>query len=61
MAQIIHTVVNKSSVEAANDTSKLFETEPKYHSIFHVSADYDIYKYATVLFQKIWTLKNSDI
>lgn len=61
MAQIIHTVVNKSSVEAANDTSKLFETEAKYNSIFHVSADYDIYKYATVLFQKIWTLKNSDI
>lgn len=61
MAQIIHTVVNKSSVEAVNDTSKLFETEAKYNSIFHVSADYDIYKYATILFQKIWTLKNSDI
>jgi hypothetical protein len=61
MAQIIHSVVNKSSVEAANDTSKLFETEGKYNSIFNVSADYDIYKYATILFQKIWTLKNSDI
>lgn len=61
MAQIIHTVVNKNAVEAANDTSKLFETEKKYNSIFNVLADYDIYKYATILFQKIWTLKNSDI
>lgn len=61
MAQITHTVVNKESVVAINDTSTLFESQPKYDSIFHDGADYDIYKFASVLYQKIWTIKNSDI
>ncbi len=61
MAQIIHTVVNKESVVAINDTSTLFATTGKYDSIFHDSADYDIYKFSAMLHQKIWTLKNSDI
>lgn len=61
MAQIIQTVVNKESVVAINDTSTLFESQGKYDSIFHDGADYDIYKYASVLYQKIWTIKNSDI
>ncbi len=61
MAQIIHTVANKESIIALNDTAKLFETEAKYKSIFHDSADYDIYKFSTLLYQKIWTLKNSDL
>ena len=61
MAQIIHTVVNKESVVAVNDTSTLFDTEAKYNSIFHERADFDLYKFSTLLYQKIWTLKNSDI
>lgn len=61
MAQIIHTVVNKESVVAVNDTTTLFDTESKYNSIFHDKADYDLYKFAIILYQKIWTLKNSDI
>lgn len=61
MAQIIHTVVNKESVVAINDTSTLFESQLKYDSIFHDGADYDIYKFASILYQKIWTIKNSDI
>jgi len=61
MAQIVHTVVNKEAVVAVNDTSTLFETATKYNSIFHDSADFDIYMFSAVLYQKIWSLKNSDI
>lgn len=61
MAQIVHTVVNKESVVAVNDTTTLFDTETKYNSIFHDKADFDLYKFSTQLYQKIWTLKNSDI
>lgn len=61
MAQIIHTVVNKESIIALNDTANLFETENKYNSIFHDSADYDVYKFSTILYQKIWSMKNSDL
>ncbi|MFD1188825.1 AIPR family protein, partial [Pontibacter rugosus] len=61
MAQIIHTVVNKESVVAINDASTLFESQGKYDIIFHDNADYDIYKFASVLYQKIWSIKNSDI
>jgi len=61
MAQIIHTVVNKEAVVAVNDTTTLFDTETKYNSIFNEKADYDLYKFSTILYQKIWTIKNSDI
>lgn len=61
MAQIVHTVINKESIIAMNDTSTLFETQSKYNSLFNDSADFDIYKYATILYQKIWTMKNSDL
>lgn len=61
MAQIIHTVVNKEAVVAVNDTTTLFDTETKYNSIFNDKADYDLYKFSTMLYQKIWTIKNSDI
>ncbi len=61
MAQIIHTVVNKESVLAVNDTTTLFDTETKYNSIFNDKADFDLYKFSALLYQKIWTLKNSDI
>lgn len=61
MAQIIHTVVNKESIVALNDTATLFESPTKYDSIFHDSADFDLYRFSASLYQKIWTLKNSDI
>jgi hypothetical protein len=61
MAQIIHTVANKEAVLAVNDTTTLFDTETKYNSIFNDKADFDLYKFSTVLYQKIWTIKNSDI
>lgn len=61
MAQIIHTVVNKEAVVAVNDTTTLFDTETKYNSIFHDKADFELYKFSTILYQKIWTIKNSDI
>lgn len=61
MAQIVHTVVNKESVLAVNDTTTLFDTETKYNSIFNDKADFDLYKFSALLYQKIWTLKNSDI
>ncbi|MFT7227939.1 MAG: hypothetical protein ACI8PW_000519 [Methylophilaceae bacterium] len=53
MAQIIHTVVNKESIVTLSDTTSLFEMENKYNSIFHDSADHDIYKFSTILYQKI--------
>ncbi len=61
MAQIIHTVVNKEAVLAVNDTTTLFDTVNKYNSIFNDKADFDLYKFSTILYQKIWTIKNSDI
>jgi len=61
MAQIVHTVVNKEAVVAVNDTTTLFDTETKYNSIFNDKADFDLYKFSTMLYQKIWTIKNSDI
>ncbi len=61
MAQIIHTVVNKEAVVAVNDTTTLFDTESKYNSIFNDKADFELYKFSTILYQKIWTIKNSDI
>lgn len=61
MAQIIHTVVNKEAVVAVNDTTTLFDTEVKYSSIFSDKADFELYKFSTILYQKIWTIKNSDL
>lgn len=61
MAQIIHTVANKESIVAMNDTSTLFDSEGKYDKIFNAKSDYDYYRFAVNLYQKIWTLKNSDL
>ena len=64
MAQIIHTIVNKESIIATNDTASLFDTQQKskiYSTIFNEKADYDIYLFSVILHQKIWTLKNSDL
>lgn len=60
MAQIIHTVVNKESIISLNDTATLF-SKAKYNNIFHNGADFGIYEFSTLLYQKIWSLKNSDI
>ncbi|WP_353722064.1 AIPR family protein [Dyadobacter sp. 676] len=61
MAQIAHTVINKEAVIAVNETTTLFDTETKYNTIFSDRADFDLYKFSTILYQKIWTLKNSDL
>lgn len=61
MAQIIHTVVNKEATVAVNNTTTLFDTLSKYNSIFSDKADFDLYKFSTLLYQKIWALKNSDL
>lgn len=61
MAQIVHAIVNKESIIAINDPTTLFETSNKYNSIFNDSADFDIYKYSAMLYQKVWSLKNSDM
>jgi hypothetical protein len=61
MAQIIHTVANKEAIIAMNDTSTLFDSEGKYDTIFNAKSDYDFYRFAVNLYQKIWTLKNSDL
>ena len=61
LAQIMHSIVNKESISAVNDTSTIFDSESKYNSIFNDKADYDLYKFSTILHQKIWSTKNSDL
>lgn len=64
MAQIMHTIVNKEAIIATNDTASLFDTSKKtkiYSTIFNEKADYEMYLFSTLLHQKIWTLKNSDL
>ena len=61
MAQIVHSVVNKEAVVAANDTTTLFDSDVKYKTLFNDSADFDIYTFSVGLFQKIWSIKNSDL
>jgi hypothetical protein len=60
MAQIVHTIVNKESITAMNDTATLF-THTRYKTIFHNVADYDLYLFCVKLFQRVWTFKNSDL
>jgi hypothetical protein len=61
MAQIIHSIVNKEAILAVNDTATLFDTDIKYKSIFNEKADFDIYSFGSLLYLKVWSLKNSDI
>ncbi|WP_118131553.1 AIPR family protein [Pseudomonas abyssi] len=61
MAQIVNTVVNKEAIISLNDTVSLFSTEAKYKTIFCDSADFDIYRFSVSLYQKVWSLKNSDL
>ncbi|CAI8949977.1 AIPR family protein [Pseudomonas sp. IT-P44] len=61
MAQIINTVANKEAVISLNDTGGLFSSEAKYGALFCDSADFDIYKFSVLLYQKAWSLKNSDL
>jgi len=60
LTQIAHSVINQESVLAVNDTSKLFEDEQKYKRIFNPNSDLDVYLFSAILYQKIWSLKNSD-
>ncbi|MGX0954755.1 hypothetical protein AB7M18_000883 [Pseudomonas viridiflava] len=61
MAQIINTVANKEAIISLNDTGGLFSSEAKYGALFCDSADFDIYKFSVLLYQKAWSLKNSDL
>jgi len=61
MAQITHSIVNKEAVLAANDTATLFDTDIKYRSIFNEKADFELYRFGSLLYLKVWSLKNSDI
>lgn len=60
LTQIAHSVINQESVLAVNDTSKLFEDEQRYKRIFNPNCDLDVYLFSAILYQKIWSLKNSD-
>jgi hypothetical protein len=60
MAQIMHSVCNKKSIEAINETKKIFEEDSIYKSIFSIQSDYDVYTFACMLYLKIWSMKNSD-
>ena len=61
LTQIVHSIVNKESIAATNDTANLFSTHTKYQSIFYYGTDYDLYFFCIRLFQKVWSLKNSDL
>lgn len=57
MVQILHTIKSKKSIEAINDLSKIVNSH--YDDLFSTQYDYDFYKYATKLYTKVWTFKNS--
>lgn len=61
MAQIVNTVANKESIISLNDTSGFFSSEAKYSLLFCDTADFDFYKFSVLLYQKAWSLKNSDL
>jgi len=61
LTQIVHSIANKESIVATNDTANLFSTNSKYQSIFYHGTDYDFYLYCVKLFTKVWSLKNSDL
>lgn len=61
MAQIVNTVANKEAIISLNDPSSFFDSTGKYNSLFSDLADFDFYKFAVQLYQKAWSLKNSDL
>lgn len=61
VAQIMHTIFRKESIIAVNHTKDLFENPDLYKKIFNITANYDAYRFACKLYQKIWRLKNSDL
>ncbi len=61
VAQIMHTIFRKEAIIAVNHTKNLFENPDLYKKIFNINADYDAYRFACKLYQKIWRLKNSDL
>ena len=61
MAQVVNTVANKEAIISLNDPGSFFDTPGKYNSLFSDIADYDFYKFSILLYQKAWSLKNSDL
>ena len=60
LSQILISTIIKESISAINDPSKFFDSDEKYKTIFDANADYDIYSFSCLLYQKTWNLKNSD-
>ncbi|WP_252092388.1 AIPR family protein [Pseudomonas sp. MWU13-3659] len=61
MAQVVNTVANKEAIISLNDPSSFFDSAGKYSTLFNDLADYDFYRFAVQLYQKAWSLKNSDL
>ncbi len=61
MAQIMHSIFRKEAIIAVNQTKDLFQESDLYKKIFNIAADYDAYLFAVLLYQCIWSLKNSDL
>ena len=61
MAQIMHSIFRKEAIIAVNHTKYLFQESDLYKKIFNIDADYDAYLFAVLLYQRVWSLKNSDL
>lgn len=61
MAQLMGSVFRKEAILSINDTSEYFSNEKNYSFIFPENPDLDLYFFAVSLYQKIWSLKNSDL
>lgn len=61
LTQIMHTVINKESIFAVNDTIKLFNEDRLYNSIYDPRADFIIYKFGIALYFRTWSLKKQDL
>ena len=57
----MHTIFRKEAIIAVNHTKDLFENPDLYKKIFNITADYNAYRFACKLYQKIWRLKSSDL
>ncbi len=61
MAQIMNTMLNRESIISLNDIGTVFNNVHKYNSLFSDAADFDLYAFCVTLFQRTWSLKNSDL
>lgn len=61
MAQIMHSSFRKEAIIAVNHTKNLFQEPSLYENIFSGSADYNAYLFVVLLYQRIWSFKNSDL